>query len=552
MNLSFGKDGNSLYATVAGGNIYRVDGPFLKLEPTFKSLPGGPSANIYNPAIDQYAHLNSAYFSFINFKNGDEQRIPVNNVNLRTSRNRFSYSMGVDWDKEIVTYLTVHSTSNFIAKSINLDSGKTINETPLPQSSLHASINYDGSKIAILKKDGEVTICDLNKENDTVYSMNVGKVFRSIEYIGNQGLVLCKNLLSGQVFDCKNNRKLGSLLRGGRSITAKYYNDATTCVLAQLNSPRVQFINVNNGRSNTINLEGGFSRGISVNNKETIVAISSSGGLVKFYDLRTHKLVSGTLAHKSDVDGIVFHPVNDRYVFTYAGEQLYGWDRFEQNVFMGPVKIMRGWDIFINNTGSKITCRNFSGKLNRIPIHIPNENTNYDNWLPSLANSLIGFSINEFDAKKIYNKDFEISNVPNDMKSWVDWVSDKSSERYAGPSVDIKLSDLIDELSQSTSLHQLRQALRLRPNHPITLSRFAYQLVANAGPSDKPEIQARYIAARAIELEEDNSSLYFKSAQIEKMLNNRSDALKFINRAIELDSTSTEYSDFKKSLLQNN
>ena len=40
--------------------------------------------------------------------------------------------------------------------------------------------------------------------------------------------------------------------------------------------------------------------------------------------------------------------------------------------------------------------------------------------------------------------------------------------------------------------------------------------------------------------------------QIEKMLNNQADALRYIDRAIELDLGNTEYSEFKKSLLQNN
>jgi len=36
------------------------------------------------------------------------------------------------------------------------------------------------------------------------------------------------------------------------------------------------------------------------------------------------------------------------------------------------------------------------------------------------------------------------------------------------------------------------------------------------------------------------------------LLDNQKGALQFIDRAIELDSGNTEYSEFKKSLLQNN
>ena len=115
-----------------------------------------------------------------------------------------------------------------------------------------------------------------------------------------------------------------------------------------------------------------------------------------------------------------------------------------------------------------------------------------------------------------------------------------------------KVSELFEDLSKSTNLHQLRQALRLRPNDPEVLSQFAYRLVANAGLSDNSGIQARFISAKARELGGDNAVVFYRSAQIEQMLNNQADALKYIDRAIELDSANVEYADFKKTLLQNN
>ena len=50
----------------------------------------------------------------------------------------------------------------------------------------------------------------------------------------------------------------------------------------------------------------------------------------------------------------------------------------------------------------------------------------------------------------------------------------------------------------------------------------------------------------------DKAIVFYRSAQIEQMLNSHAEALKYIDRAIELDTANTEYSDFKKSLLQNN
>ena len=66
------------------------------------------------------------------------------------------------------------------------------------------------------------------------------------------------------------------------------------------------------------------------------------------------------------------------------------------------------------------------------------------------------------------------------------------------------------------------------------------------------KVSSSYYIARARELGGESAVVFFRSAQIEKMLNNPADALKYIDRAIELDSANAEYSEFKKSLLQNN
>ena len=299
-------------------------------------------------------------------------------------------------------------------------------------------------------------------------------------------------------------------------------------------------------------LEGDFS-GLGVNKDETILALASDGGIVKFLDLASSKLVGQALIHQEDVRGIVFHPLNDRYVFTLTqGAKLYGWDRRDQNVFMGPVQLLRGRELYIDDFGKNITSKSYSGQLFRVPVQIPDEDTDYSSWLPGLAKSMIGFGISDSNMYEMYSGEVSIEGLPSKVRDWAKWLRDDSSDRNAGPTVSVKVSELIEDLSKSTNLHQLRQALRLRPNNPEVLSQFAYRLIANAGLSDDAEIQATFISAKARELGGDNAVVFYRSAQIVKMLNNQEDALKYIDRAIQLDSANKEYSEFKKSLLQNN
>ena len=66
------------------------------------------------------------------------------------------------------------------------------------------------------------------------------------------------------------------------------------------------------------------------------------------------------------------------------------------------------------------------------------------------------------------------------------------------------------------------------------------------------KFKQRFISAKARELGEDNAVVFYRSAQVEKMLNSQADALKYIDQTIELDEKNTNYSEFKKTLLQNN
>jgi len=77
-------------------------------------------------------------------------------------------------------------------------------------------------------------------------------------------------------------------------------------------------------------------------------------------------------------------------------------------------------------------------------------------------------------------------------------------------------------------------------------------MISMSGVDEKNKRPVVFWASKARELGADNAVVFYRSAQIEKMLNNQTDALKYIDRAIELDSANTEFSDFKESLLQNN
>ena len=63
---------------------------------------------------------------------------------------------------------------------------------------------------------------------------------------------------------------------------------------------------------------------------------------------------------------------------------------------------------------------------------------------------------------------------------------------------------------------------------------------------------AVYHIGQARKLGKDIPFVLYRSAQIEMLLDNQKGALQFIDRAIELDSGNAEYSELKKSLLQNN
>ena len=551
MDISFSPDGNSLYAAVSGGNVYRIEGPFLKLESTFATVPGGRSRSQYNSSSDRFAHLSSTVFSLKDFRGGESKEYPIGNATMTRPNGSTFYNMGVDWEARVARFISMNQSTNFLLKTLKLESGNIVKEFTLPNHTSWATMNDDGDTVTVITDDGAVELWDAEKHELIGKPFQVGKSFNYAFPSGIEGIIFCGSSSSCELFDSATGKSASPRLRSW-NLFFNYLKRRETLILTSSRLSTVYFWRKGFSDFETVMLDGDFG-GFGVNKDETIMALASDGGVVKFLDLDSRKPVGKALIHQEDVRGIVFHPLNDRYVFTLTyGAKLYGWDRREQNVFMGPVQLLRGRRLYIDDIGKNITSRSYSGQLFRVPVQIPDEDTDYSSWLPGLAKSMIGFGINDSNTYEMYSGEVSIGGLPSEVRDWAKWLRDDSSDRNAGPAVNVKVSELFEDLSKSTNLHQLRQALRLRPNNPEVLSQFAYRLVANAGLSDDSGIQARFISSKARELGGDNAVVFYRSAQIEQMLNNQADGLKYIDRAIELDSANVEYADFKKSLLQNN
>ncbi len=298
-----------------------------------------------------------------------------------------------------------------------------------------------------------------------------------------------------------------------------------------------------------------------VNNDESLLAVANEAGEVSLFDLNNVARVGGVLNHNKEVVGVVFHPENDKYIFTLIdGGFVYGWDRIGGNIFMGPVKLPQGHNIFINKEGDTLTVPSLDNRLYRIPVYLPLMNINYSSWLPNLANTKIGFKENNIGEytysgwdepqNTILDSNVDIRN--NFVKDWVYWVTSDDAVTKISPSSDITIDQFVESLYNSNNPSDLIKALRLSPSNPDILSKYAYLLFEKFGAVEEYIKPVEFAVSRARILGENNSLVFYRSAQIEKMLNNKADALKYIDRAIELDSPNIEYSDFKKSLLQNN
>ena len=267
------------------------------------------------------------------------------------------------------------------------------------------------------------------------------------------------------------------------------------------------------------------------------------------------------MKHDYEVDGVVFHPDNDKFVFTLMeGGLLFGWNRSEENIFMGPVKVSQGTQLYIDDKGTMLTVPASNGRVYRIPIQIPEDGADYSAWLPKLATATVGFRYNDSGERDMLStkqigrlkEEVKLSVKNYSVEDWVDWLTDGSSSSKAAPTGDTSQEQIINDLARAGTRPDLIKALQLRPSDPKLLSALALRMISMSGVDEKNKRPVVFWASKARELGADNAVVFYRSAQIEKMLNNQTDALKYIDRAIELDSANTEYSAFKESLLQNN
>ena len=552
LDIGFSGKGDFLYVSVAGGAVYRIRIPFLKLEPTFHVVSGGASKYHYDEASDRVVHVNSKAFSVIDFDSGEAKRFVDKESALITQTGRKYYELGVNWEENEAKYLTMNRGRGFVLKTVNLDSASVVKEFKLPNNIERAKLDEKGEHVAALTSRNEVEIWDANKVEVIGKSFSVNKEFSIAEVIGDEGVIFCYDRYAGgQFYDVFSGMEASPLLRGNR-LEAFYYHEKKIYIVASRRSSIIHFWKKGLPEFERRTLEGTFSD-IAVNKAETLLAIATDGGKVKFWDLATKEPVGDVLRHNADVRGMVFHPANDRFVFTFTNDaELFGWDRIAQNVFMGPVKVLRGWNLHIDDEGKALTAQSFSGKFFRIPVKIPEDGFDYASWLPELATSIARFKLNDSSVYEMNSEKegFNIQSTP--MQDWVTWLRDDSRDRNAGPGVDVSINEIVDALTPSKNLNDLGQALRLRPNSPEILGSYAYHLLANAEATEGRKAMAVYHIGQARKLGKDIPFVLYRSAQIEMLLDNQKGALQFIDRAIELDSGNAEYSELKKSLLQNN
>ena len=551
MDVDFSGDGAFLYLSVAGGDVYRIKFPLLKLESTFHVVSGGPSRYQYDEASNRFVHVNSKAFSVVDFKSGGTMQFADQEAAMIDPDGREYYELGVNWSKSEARYMTMNQGTNFVLKTVDLNSAKVVKEFKLPSYSVRALLDEKADNVAVLTTRNEVEIWDANKGEVIGKSFAVNKEFNLARVVGDEGIVFCYDRFAGQFYDASSGMKASPLLRGYR-LEEFHFPRNKTYMLASRRSSIIYFWKKGSAEFQQRTMEGTYN-GSAVNKSETLLAIATDGGNVKFWDLKRKEPVEGVLRHEADVNGMVFHPTDDRFVFTLTNDaQLFGWDREGQNIFMGPVQVSRGRRLYIDDAGKVLTTKSYSGKLHRIPVQIPEKGFDYASWLPELGTSIVRFKLNQSGVNEMIPKEKAFRYQSTPMPDWVTWLRDDSTDRNAGPGVDMKINELVSILSNSKTLSDLGQALRLRPNAPVSLSSYAYYLLANSEITEDKKIRAVYHIAQARELGKQNPFVFYRSAQIEKMLNNQADALRYIDRAIELDSGNAEYSEFKKSLLQNN
>ena len=559
IRVRFAADGAALYVAVAGGGLYKVDLPLRKAELSSQTVAMGSSSVYYEESLDKYAGLSSKGLTVIDFQNQKTHSYTDEETGLFTGDGAKYYPFRVNWEENQIKYLSTNQETNLFLNVVSFKEGSIVEKYKLPSNTKRARFGESGERLAVVAIDNSVSVMDVSSKSLIGESFPMDKRFHSSILIGGEGLAYCYSGSAGQFYDIKKGVKVGPLFDVDNSRVS--FLPKRKVYVVRGNSSSIVHL-YKDRLADVIRLDLGQTyQSYGVNKEETLIALATEDGKVAIWDIDKGMTIGGVLRHDFEVEGIAFHPNNDRYVFTFMdGGFLYGWDRIEGNVFMGPVKLFTGRGLFINSEGTVLTAQGYDGRVYRVPVQIPETGFDYSSWLPGLANSMVRFKIDDSGAYETISVD-DSRKLKNDSRSrvesesmskWIAWLTDEAPDGRAAPIGNTTRRDILDDLAESENMLDLSKALQLKPSDPELLSKFAYQMLVSFGVEEASKRPVTYFIAKARELGGDNAVVFYRSAQIEKMLSNQEDALRYIDRAIELGSGNAEYSEFKKSLLQNN
>jgi len=560
IDLAFSSDGKALYVAIVGGEIHKLNLPFRKAEQASYELAWGwTSPTRYNPDLDTISAINADSLTFVDLKNQKKYSKQIENSGINYRRGMKFFQHAINLDNEEILYLGTLQETNLVINTVNYKNKLTADEYKLPDGLIFANLDKFGKRVVTVATNNIVSVIDVSTKSQIGKSFKLDQRYRRA-FLNENDLIYGHGSRAGiQFYDIRSGTKVGPSINI-RSANVDFLRLKDKHLIVSGYSSIIYFLKEDLKTLIKIDL-GHVYQSHGVNKDETLIAVATEDGGVTIWDSETGGKVGITLRHKFEVEGVVFHPENDRYIFTFMdGGVLYGWDREEANVFMGPVKLFPGKGLFINSSGTVLTARGANGRVYRVPVQIPQSGLNYSTWLPSLAYSMIGFRFDDSGGYQILSRPDSLK-IREEAKSalkgkpmheWLAWRTDESSIAKATPAGNTTLEDVVNDLSKAGSPIDLLKALQLSPSDPELLGDFSLKVLFMMGVNEQSKRFVTFSIARARKLGKDNPIVFYRSAQIEKMLNNQTDALKYIDRAIELDSANTAYSDFKKSLLQNN
>ena len=561
VDVAFDSNDNALYVVVLGGDLYKAALPLRKAEhASYEFVAGRYNPASYDPDQDRIGALNAELLTVVDLKTQKEYSVKIDNAGFPGRRPGVRYfPIKCDWENEEVLFFSTIHEASIVLKSVNYKN-KSIRETyALPTGTKRVSLCSFGKRIALVSTNNLVSVINIESKKRIGKPFMMDNTFSTAVLEGDEDLIYGRGWRGLQFYDVKSGAKVGPLI----DITGAWvdYLPATRTYVVTSGDSSVVYVCKKKFESITTLDLGQPYQSHGVNSKETLIAVAMEDGNVDIWDLNKGVKVNDSLKHDAEVEGVVFHPYNDRYIFTFMdGGNLYGWDRKDGNVFMGPVSLPSGRGLYINTDGTVLTARANNGRVYRVPVQIPQHGFKYSTWLPGLANSMVGFRIDDSGAHETLNreeslklrKDAKRIAESGPMANWLNWLIDDSSNLKAAPIGDATRKQIVNDLAESGTLPDLIKALQLSPSNPELMSGFAHQMLLMGGVEEKTKRPATYAIAKARELGEDNAVVFYRSAKIEKILNNQADALKYVDRAIALDSGNAEYSEFKRALLQNN